>query len=168
MAEAIIGLGANLGDPERALWSAAWSIGLPILDGSPLYRSRAVETAGPQPDYLNAVLRLQCPERVGPEELLSLLLAVEAMHGRVRSTRHAARTLDLDLLFLGAAERQGGRLTLPHPRAARRRFVLQPLLAISPSGRLPTGQEIAPLLAAVQDQEVAQVSGRAWIWRTRR
>lgn len=168
MPDAYVGLGANLGDRERSLWSAAWSIALPIEAASSLYRSQPMETEDRQPDYLNAVVRLRCPNDMEPRGLLARLLEVEARHGRVRRGRHAARTLDLDLLYFGQERSAGPALLLPHPGIARRRFVLQPLREVLPDGRLPLGGDIEAWLRATMDQDVSRVCGGGWLWRMRK
>lgn len=167
MVDAYIGLGANLGDRERTLWSGAWSIGLPIGANSSLYRSRPVETDEAQPDYLNAVIRLACPSGLSAEQLLGRLLLVERLHGRVRKDWHAARTLDLDLLAFGSETRRSKDLVLPHPGLSKRRFVLEPLLEVLASGRLADGSQVDALIAATLDQDVERIHGRSWLWRTR-
>lgn len=167
MVEAYVGLGANLGDRERTLWSGAFCIGLPIAANSSLYRSRPVETDDPQPDYLNAVIRLSCPLGSSPEQLLERLLMVERLHGRVRTGRHAARTLDLDLLMFGQKARRSPQLVLPHPGLRHRRFVLEPLGEVLGSGLLPDGSRVDELLAATLCQDVERVQGRSWLWRMR-
>ena len=127
---AFIGMGGNLGDVRAHLLSAL--AGLNQLPGtrveavSSLYQTRPVDAGGP--DYLNAVAAIQ--SSLGPHELLSALMALEAAHDRSRSYQNAPRTLDLDLLWFGAAQRHTPRLTLPHPRMSGRAFVLEPLAEV--------------------------------------
>jgi 2-amino-4-hydroxy-6-hydroxymethyldihydropteridine diphosphokinase len=166
MPEAAVGLGTNLGDRWRTLRSGLFSIGLPIVAVSSLYESAPVETDPTQPRYLNAVAILDCPEDMGPEDLLADLLHVEAEHGRVRGPGKAPRTLDLDLLLFGKERRAQAHLTLPHPGVLRRRFVLEPLLEIRPHADVPGEKSLAAHLAACLDQEVEKVEGRCWWWRT--
>jgi len=90
-----------------------------------------------QPDYLNAVARIEtCLE---PLELLDRLQAIEARLGRERSDeeRWGPRLLDLDLLYYGELTIETSRLVVPHPRAEERLFVLEPLAEIAPGLRLP-------------------------------
>ena len=127
---AFIGMGGNLGDVRAHLLSAL--AGLNQLPGtqvevvSSLYQTRPLDAGGP--DYLNAVAAVQ--SSLGPHELLSALMALEAAHERSRSYQNAPRTLDLDLLWFGAAQRHTQRLTLPHPRMNGRAFVLEPLAEV--------------------------------------
>jgi 2-amino-4-hydroxy-6-hydroxymethyldihydropteridine diphosphokinase len=83
-----------------------------------------------QPPFLNAVAALATG--LSPDELLDVLLAIEAAHGRVREVRWGPRTLDLDLIWYEGVVRDDPRLTLPHPRAHEREFVLRPLCDIAP------------------------------------
>ena len=165
MIEALIGLGANLGERERTLRRGIWSLGLPIAAVSSLYESVPVETEITQPNYLNAVAALLVPRGMAPRQLLGRLLEVEASLGRVRGPGKPPRTLDLDLLLFDGISTDELGLSLPHPGLLRRRFVLEPLLEVRPAAQLPDGRPIAPWLAASRDQEVRPVTGRCWWWR---
>lgn len=155
-ATAFIGLGANLGDARamlRAALAALDALAEPgSLEASPLFGSAPVDSSGP--DYVNAVARLRTA--LAPHALLDALQAIEQRFGRDRPYRNAPRTLDLDILLYGVHEGQGGlvlhdeRLTLPHPRAAQRGFVLEPLFALWPHGAIPGAGRVADLLAAVR------------------
>ncbi|PPD29857.1 MAG: 2-amino-4-hydroxy-6-hydroxymethyldihydropteridine diphosphokinase [Methylomonas sp.] len=148
--EAYIGLGSNLDNPLLQIRSAAKVIsGLDDIDEcrlSPLYTSQPV---GPQdqPDYINAVIRLKT--RLSPLQLLKQLQAIENQHGRVRSIRWGARTLDLDLLLYDDLILNLPELTVPHPELKNRSFVLYPLADIAPEGLLiPGTASLSSLLAA--------------------
>ena len=145
-----VALGANLGDPARTLARArAWLGSLPgtVLEAA----SRVHRTAPigpPQPDYLNAVVRLRTT--LTPRELLGALQALERTAGRVRTVRWGPRTLDLDLLLFSDRVSDDPVLTLPHPRLHERRFVLAPLCELDPAHRHPRlGLTMAELLRAV-------------------
>jgi 2-amino-4-hydroxy-6-hydroxymethyldihydropteridine diphosphokinase len=148
---AFVGLGANLGDPQRALHDALAAIaGLPgtqLVASSRIYRSAPVDAAGP--DYLNAVAEVRT--RLTAPELLAHLQALEQAAGRERPYRHAPRTLDLDLLLYGEARIASAALTVPHPRMRERAFVLLPLQELAPECVAPgdldalASQRIAPL-----------------------
>lgn len=141
----VIALGSNLGDRGEMLAAAVGALGR--LDGLTVTRvSSVVETdpvGGPeQPPYLNAVVvgRSSLP----PAALLAALHDIERDHGRTREVRWGARTLDLDLIQFG---RPGSRhevlsddptLTLPHPRAVERAFVLVPWNDADPGATLRT------------------------------
>ncbi|SOB94957.1 2-amino-4-hydroxy-6-hydroxymethyldihydropteridine diphosphokinase [Rhodobacter maris] len=176
----LIGLGSNLpgagGTPAQTLLKALGILAkssLAVLAVSRFYRTPAFP-AGSGPDYVNACARLAGPG--SPEEILAALHRVEAALGRVRSTRWAARGIDLDLLGVGDAvlpdaateaewrllplERQiqiaPEGLILPHPRLADRAFVLVPLAEIAPNWRHPvTGASVARMLAALDPGEKA-------------
>ncbi len=132
-ARVFIGAGANLGDPVRqlgqALGALRQSTGIELLTASSLYRTQPV---GPveQPPFINAVFSLEC--RLGPRELLTLLLEIEQNMGRVRKERWGPRVIDLDMLFYGEEIIRGKDLEAPHPRLHERRFVLVPLAEIAP------------------------------------
>ncbi|MCQ8105611.1 2-amino-4-hydroxy-6-hydroxymethyldihydropteridine diphosphokinase [Methylomonas sp. SURF-2] len=146
---AYIGLGSNLDDPLQQVRAAALEIGEiseiyhPTL--SPLYSSQPV---GPrdQPDYVNAVMRIQTT--LSPPALLRQLQAIENRHGRVRSTRWGARTLDLDILLYDNLILDQADLIVPHPEMAKRGFVLYPLADIAPADLCVAGKgSLADLLA---------------------
>lgn len=155
-----IALGSNLGDRrthlERAL---TWLAALPhtrLSAASPFMVTAPV--GPPQPDYLNAVARLETS--LAPLELMDALLVLERAAGRERGCgeiRWGPRTLDLDLLFVAAHRGPTGqrtvshpRLELPHPRVHLREFVLRPLAAIDPDLIHPTtGHTVRYHLAAV-------------------
>jgi 2-amino-4-hydroxy-6-hydroxymethyldihydropteridine diphosphokinase len=158
-ADAFIGLGSNLGDRERHVETAIREIaalpGTTLLSRSSLYESAPVDAGGG--DYLNAVARVRTS--LGPTELLAALQAIEASHGRERPYRNAPRSLDLDLLLHGDAQRATPELTLPHPRLHERAFVLLPLIEIAPGLRIAGRGGLAELLRDLGDQHVAT-------WRT--
>lgn len=148
---AYIALGANLGQPARAITDALARIGeLPLttlVRHSSLFRTAPIDSAGP--DYINAVAEVST--RLCAPELLTCLQALERDAGRERPYRNAPRTLDLDLLLFGAARIQSARLQVPHPRIGERAFVLVPLAEIAPD-RVPRES-----LAAVADQAIARL-----------
>ncbi len=147
---ALIALGANLGDPAAALRWAVSEIGQlgQLHAASRFYRTVPVGGPPNQPPYLNAAVELRTP--LSPEALLDALLALEARYGRVRGERWAARVLDLDLIAYGSSVLKTPCLTLPHPRAWQRAFVLGPLADIAPEYRHPvTRQTVAQALQAL-------------------
>jgi 2-amino-4-hydroxy-6-hydroxymethyldihydropteridine diphosphokinase len=129
---AFIGLGANLGEPERALRDALARIAqLPettLVRCSSMYRSAPVDSSGP--DYINAVAEISTA--LSAPELMAQLQQLEREAGRERPYRNAPRTLDLDLLLFGDAAITSAQLQVPHPRMHERAFVLLPLAEISP------------------------------------
>jgi 2-amino-4-hydroxy-6-hydroxymethyldihydropteridine diphosphokinase len=154
---AFVGVGANLGDAEAAVRAALRALqGLPgtrCVACSSLYRSAPVDATGP--DFINAVAELHTD--LLPLALLRALQGVEQDFGRVRSVRNAPRTLDLDLLLHGACELQSDELTLPHPRAHLRAFVLQPLAEIDAGLLLPGLGPIAPWLQRAAGQAIERL-----------
>lgn len=148
---AYVGLGSNLGSPERRVSDALDSLaGLPetrLCDASQLYRS-APWGMTDQPDFINAVAALDT--ELPPGRLLAGLQSIERAAGRVRTgARWGPRVLDLDLLLYGEVTSNGERLTLPHPRMHERAFVLVPLLEIAPGIRIPGRGDAAACLAVL-------------------
>lgn len=130
---AYVALGSNLGDPAAQLRRAAArlrELGT-VMARSSLFATAPVGGPGGQGEYLNAVVALAVPG-ADPHQLLDGLLAIEREMGRVRGERWGPRSIDLDLLALGAVVVAGGEgvLQLPHPRLTERAFVLVPLCEI--------------------------------------
>lgn len=154
---AYVGLGANLGDARAALESAFDELaalpGTVNLRRSSIWRSAPIDSSGP--DYLNAVAELRTT--LAPLDLLHCLQAIERAHGRERPYRNAPRTLDLDLLLVDGVATDGAELTLPHPRAHLRAFVLQPLAELAPALVIPGRGAVAELLRTVADQRTARL-----------
>ncbi|BDV29548.1 2-amino-4-hydroxy-6-hydroxymethyldihydropteridine diphosphokinase [Microbacterium terricola] len=155
--EAVVALGANLGDRAQTLADALTDLArLPLVDGvraSEPVESVAVTLEGPDaaaPAYLNAVAILTT--RLAPSVLLGYLHAIEDRHGRVRRERWGDRTLDLDLIAYGDARSTDPLLALPHPRAAERDFVLAPWLTVDPDAVLPGAGRVDALLARLGER----------------
>ena len=152
---AVVALGANLGDRAATLNAALADLQrLPLVDevrASAAVESVAVKPDGPDaeaPAYLNAVALVTT--RLAPSVLLAFLQAIEARHGRDRRERWGDRTLDLDLIAYGDVVSNDAVLTLPHPRAAQRDFVLVPWLSIDPDAEIPGAGRVDELLAQLQ------------------
>ena len=151
-----IALGSNQQQPAEQLRRAVAAISqLPesrLHCVSHCYRSAAVGP-GEQPDYLNAVLRLDTG--LAPGTLLDALQGIENDQGRTRTVRWGPRTLDLDILLYGDLVLSTRRLQIPHPRMADRNFVLYPLLDIAdPNLMLPDGRELGTLVSACPEGEL--------------
>lgn len=138
----VLSLGSNLGDREQNLRDAVADIaaleGVDVATSSGLIETPALKPAGVDetaPAYLNAVIGISTT--LAPKELLAALALIETRHGRVREVRWGDRTLDIDIVTYGELEQQDPELTLPHPRAADRSFVLVPWLEIDPDAVLP-------------------------------
>jgi 2-amino-4-hydroxy-6-hydroxymethyldihydropteridine diphosphokinase len=149
----VIALGSNLAGPfgscEALLEDALARFppaGLTVLARSRWWRSAAwPDPAGPE--YRNGVALVQAA--AGPRQVLRALQAIEAALGRVRSDRNAPRTLDLDLVAYGRQVIDRPGLSLPHPRAHERRFVMGPLAEVAPDWRHPIlGASVVDLAAA--------------------
>lgn len=162
-ARVFVGIGGNIGDRLATLRSAVAALEAGAIErtwvaaASPLYETRPV---GPSTEpFLNAVLELRTA--LAPTRLLDGLRSLEAEHGRRRDQRWEARTLDLDIVvWLAAHERvyaprvvQRPGLTLPHPRAAERDFVLAPLADLLPDARVIDGRSARELLEALPRAE---------------
>jgi 2-amino-4-hydroxy-6-hydroxymethyldihydropteridine diphosphokinase len=150
-----LGLGSNVGDPAAHLRAAVELLrarGVAVEAVSSVYATEPVGEVLDQPDFLNAAARIRTG--LDPESLLDACKAVEAERGRqLDAPRHSPRPLDVDLLLLGDLELSTDRLTLPHPEASSRRFVLVPLLELDPDLALPDGTRLADCLAALPEGE---------------
>ena len=144
----VIALGSNLGDSKSILSDAIVQIGKSIKVQSISKFHETIPVGGPkQPNYLNAVLIGDT--EMQPLELLSQLQSLENGAGRVREERWGPRTLDLDLITYGDLLLNEQALTLPHPRAHERSFVLEPWFEIDPQAVLPGYGEIGVLLKQI-------------------
>ena len=143
---AVLALGSNLGDREWTLMSAAEALNEvgEVVAFSSFLESRAVG-GPPQPDYLNAVLILET--QLEPLELLKVCQAIEKIFGRTREVHWGPRTLDIDLITCSDLVMESDSLTLPHPRASERHFVLAPWYEIDNDAHLPGHGSVADLLA---------------------
>ena len=145
---AVLSVGSNLGDRLGTLQGCVQAIGA-LPDTDVLARSPVYETApvgGPaQPDYLNAVLIIDTG--LAPRALLTATQRIEADFGRVRAERYGPRTLDIDIISYDEEVSGDPVLTLPHPRARERAFVLAPWRDVDPAAVLPGHGPVAALLA---------------------
>ncbi|MBU1588033.1 MAG: 2-amino-4-hydroxy-6-hydroxymethyldihydropteridine diphosphokinase [Actinobacteria bacterium] len=150
---AVLALGSNLGDREEIIRAGVRDIA--ALEGVELTAaSGIVETPALKPDgvdtdapaYLNAVVTVETT--LDPHELLRALNGIERGHGRVRAERWGDRTLDIDIIEFGGLTLNSPDLTVPHPRAGIRAFVLAPWLQVQPDATLPALGRIDELLAA--------------------
>ncbi len=155
--EAGFSLGSNLGDRLAFLRSARDALaavpGVRLAAQSPVYET---EPVGVKPEhralkYLNSVVIVA--GTLDARAWLAELARIETALGRVRGPdRYAPRTIDIDLLYCGDEWIDRGGLTVPHPRWAKRRFVVQPLADIRPALRLPgTPGTVADILATLEE-----------------
>jgi len=144
----VIALGSNLGDSKSIFSEAIIQIGKSVEVESISKFYETIPVGGPeQPNYLNAVLIGDT--QIPPLELLTQLQSIENGAGRVREERWGPRTLDLDLIIYGDLLMKEELLTLPHPRAHERSFVLEPWVEIDPQAVLPGYGRIGVLLKQI-------------------
>ena len=145
----VIALGANLGDPRKQISLAIDAIRdyVTVKKVSQLYETAPFKVNDDQPNYINAVLIGDT--ELQPKELIKELLKIEAKLGRQRAFPKAARTIDLDIIDYEGFFLESDELTLPHPRAFERKFVLEPWLEIDPGAELPGHGPVSELLAAL-------------------
>jgi 2-amino-4-hydroxy-6-hydroxymethyldihydropteridine diphosphokinase len=152
----VIALGSNLGDREATIRAAVRDIdavqGVRVVAASGLVESGALKPTGVDaaaPAYLNAVTLVATD--LSPERLLEEINLIEHGHGRVRDVVWGDRTLDLDLIVFDDVRLDSERLTLPHPRAWQRAFVLVPWLQVDPDAVIPDRGRVADLVSDVPD-----------------
>jgi 2-amino-4-hydroxy-6-hydroxymethyldihydropteridine diphosphokinase len=153
-------MGSNIGDRLDYLQGGLDGLfdtpRITFLAVSPVYETTPV--GGPeQPDYLNAVVIAETS--MPAQAVLERCLSLEDAYGRVRDERWGPRTLDLDLIIYGDEVSNSPGLTLPHPRAHERAFVLAPWLDADPQAQIPGCGPVADLLAALGTAGIARVEG---------
>jgi 2-amino-4-hydroxy-6-hydroxymethyldihydropteridine diphosphokinase len=153
-----LSIGSNLGDRERNLRQALSLLAEPrlrILRVSSFYETEPRDEPD-QPWFLNAVVEVETD--FFPKQLLARLQKIERELGRKRIKPKGPRTIDIDILLYGESIIATDDLTVPHPRMAERRFVLEPLAELAPSLRHPvTRRTVTEMLAAVAGQRVRRV-----------
>ena len=153
----VLAIGGNLGDVPVTLMHTVEALsymeGFQIEDVSPIMRTKPVLAPGqaPQPDYWNAVV-------VGsaiatPDELFAQTSRIERELGRERHERWGARSIDIDIIQVEGLASSDPVLTLPHPRAKERAFVLAPWLLCDPNAVLEGVGRVCDLLATTPDRE---------------
>jgi len=154
-ADAVIAVGSNLGDRAAiyagAVRALAEADGIEVTAISTPIETVALRPDGEDPDapaYLNGVVLIRTT--LAPRRLLALLHEIERENGRVRAERWGDRTLDLDIVDYAGMRSSSDDLTLPHPRAHERTFVLRPWVEVAPDAELPGKGRIADLLAALE------------------
>ena len=152
---AVLSLGSNLGNSAEILSSAAEALNevSEVIALSSFYQTRPVG-GPPQPDFINAVIIIET--NLEPEELLLVAQAIEGAHGRERNentVKWGPRFLDIDLIKCDEMLINSPDLTIPHPRAHEREFVLRPWNEIDPTANLPGFGAISRLLESGQFSE---------------
>jgi 2-amino-4-hydroxy-6-hydroxymethyldihydropteridine diphosphokinase len=150
---AVVALGSNLGDRMELLQDTVDALadtpGCRVVAVSPVYETDPVvgpEQPPDQPPYLNVVLLVDTA--LPPGMLLERGQSIEAAFGRVRQERWGARTIDVDLIAYDDHTSDHPALTLPHPRAHERAFVLVPWSDVDPAAEIPGRGTVAGLLEA--------------------
>lgn len=156
MTRVAVSVGANLGDRLAALQYAVDELGAigHVVAVSDVYETDPV--GGPeQPDYYNAVVVLETDAT--PSQVLATAHRAEQGKGRTREVRWGARTLDVDVLAYGRQVSDDPVLTLPHPRAFERGFVMVPWTQIDPGFALPDGRTVAEVAASAPANGVRRI-----------
>ena len=152
---AYIGLGSNLKDPKaqikRALASLSNNDEAKLINVSSFYESKPLLEI-PGPNYLNAVCKIET--KLSAIDLLDLCQEIEESQQRVREVKWGSRTIDLDILLYGEQVISNKRLSIPHPEAINRAFVLVPLFEIEPSLNFPLLGSIKDLLERIDKLDV--------------
>ena len=155
----ILSLGSNLGDREHNLQGAVDALrdtpDVQVVQASPVYATEPVDAPAGSGEYLNIVILADTTLSV--DTLLDRAHAIEQAFGRERSEPGAPRTLDVDLITYGNKAIETDELTIPHPRAHERAFVLAPWLDIEPEAVLPGRGPVADLLGAVGTKGVRRL-----------
>lgn len=156
MSTAVLSIGSNLGDRLGYLQGCVTLLGQGVRAVSPVYSTvpwGTAERVGGQPEFLNAVLLVEDPD-ADAQEWLRRSQHCETAAGRTRELRWGPRTLDVDVIDVELTRRGDPHLTLPHPRAHQRAFVLVPWLEVAPGAVLPGYGPVADLVAALPETQL--------------
>ena len=155
---AYIGLGSKLKGPKaqikRALAALNDNNGTELMTASSLYESKPLLDI-PGPNYINAVCKIET--KLSAIDLLDLCQEIEESQQRVREVKWGPRTIDLDILLYGEQVISNKRLTIPHPEAINRAFVLVPLFEIDPTVKIPLLGPIKTLLDRINKLDVKKL-----------
>jgi 2-amino-4-hydroxy-6-hydroxymethyldihydropteridine diphosphokinase len=155
---AVLSLGSNVGDRVANLQGAIDSLAdtpeVHLVAVSSVYETQPVDAPDGSPDFLNAVVLADTTLSIAM--LLERAQAIEAAFGREHGDRNAPRTLDIDLIVVGDRANDSAELTLPHPRAHERAFVLVPWHEIDARAVIPGKGKISDLLAAIDTSTVVK------------
>jgi 2-amino-4-hydroxy-6-hydroxymethyldihydropteridine diphosphokinase len=151
---AVLSIGSNVGDRLAYLRGAVRGLGDEVVAVSSVYRTAPWGVAD-QDDFYNAAVIAEAD--VGPPGWLDRAQRLEAGAQRIRGRRWGPRTLDVDVIVVDEETRTDERLTLPHPQAHRRAFVLVPIAELDEDLMLPGVGKVRDLLAALPEEELAGV-----------
>lgn len=147
---AILALGANLGDRQKTIETAIEQLAaqkkIRVLERSPLVESVALTESGldeSMPTYINGVIKIATLLR--PKKLLAEITRIENFHGRIRLHKWGSRTLDIDIITYEDVFKSSKFLTIPHPRAHQRAFVLVPWVMMDQEAVLPGHGKVSEL-----------------------
>jgi 2-amino-4-hydroxy-6-hydroxymethyldihydropteridine diphosphokinase len=155
---AVLSLGSNVGDRVANLQGAIDSLAdtpeVHMVAVSSVYEAQPVDAPDGSPDFLNAIVLADTTLSIAM--LLERAQAIEAAFGREHGERNAPRTLDIDLIVVGDRVNESPELTLPHPRAHERAFVLVPWHEIDSRAVIPGKGKISDLLAGLDTGTVVK------------
>jgi len=138
MVDAYIGVGSNLGNRKKNIFTALSLLNLEkditIKKCSSIYQTKPWGYKN-QPEFLNAVWKIQTT--LSPEKLLSVLKKIEKKIGRKKTFKCGPRVIDLDILLYAKRTIKKRNLKIPHPEMSKRKFVLKPLREIEPKIKIP-------------------------------
>ncbi|WP_291314037.1 2-amino-4-hydroxy-6-hydroxymethyldihydropteridine diphosphokinase [Corynebacterium sp. UBA2622] len=149
---AVISAGSNMEDSRAHLRSVVEEFAADLVAASPVYAT-APWGGVEQPDFLNQTLLIDAPGT--PRDLLARCQRLEREANRVRDVRWGPRTLDVDIIDIEGVTSDDPELTLPHPRAGERAFVLIPWLDVDPEARLG-GEKVAGIVEKRREEFAAQ------------
>lgn len=156
--QAVLSIGSNLGDRAGRLQGAVSALEdtpeVTVVAVSSVYETEPLETPAGSDQFLNAVILIDTTLTV--HTLLDRAMAIEDAFERERSVPGAPRTLDVDVIVVGDRIAADETLTLPHPRAHERGFVLVPWLEIDPEGEIPGHGFVADLISGVDTSGVTK------------
>lgn len=154
---AVLALGANLGDKQKTIETAIEQLAaqkkIRVLEKSPLVESVALTPTGLDeslPAYLNGVIKIATQLR--PKKLLQVTTRIENLHGRIRLHKWGSRTLDIDIISFEDVFKSSKHLTIPHPRAYQRAFVLVPWSMMDDQAVLPGHGKVSELASGMMNQ----------------
>lgn len=150
---AVLSTGSNMGDARAHLQMVVDEFAGELVAASSVYAT-APWGVTDQPDFLNQALLIDVS--LSPHELLARCQELERRANRVRERRWGPRTLDVDIVWIEDYESDDPELTVPHPRAHLRRFVLEPWAEIDPGARVK-GASISDVLETLDDQGVRKL-----------